>query len=253
MSRRWVAGALAVVLLLLSPGPAVAETWRPSIAPAREYAEQRQGSISFAAIGTGGRLRGVDAARPVAAVSVIKVMFMVAYLRQRSVRDRRLTDRDRDLLRPMIRRSDNAAASRIADQLGPRPLYRLAERAGMRDFSYTRPWGNSRTSARDQVRFMFGLERHLPRRHRAYALKLLGSVVASQRWGIGEVSTPGWTQHFKGGWGSGSGAADHQVVLLRHADGSRAAMAVMTTGNPSHDYATRTLRGMFARLTRRMR
>lgn len=244
---RTVAG-IATVALLLVASSAHAASWRPRLEPARTYAEQRAGSVSFAVIGTGGVLRGERAATPVVAMSVLKVMFLTAYLRQPSVRDRPLRDSDRDLLRPMIRRSDNASATRIADMVGARRMNRLAERAGMRDFAYTRPWGNTRTSARDQARFMFDLREHLPPRHRAYALRLLTRIVDEQRWGIGEIDTGSWTAHFKSGWGSGSGAADHQVVLLRHPDGSRVALTVMTTGNPSHDYATRTIRGVLRRL-----
>jgi hypothetical protein len=62
------------------------------------------------------------------------------------------------------------------------------------------------------------------------------------------VSTPGWRKHFKGGWGSGSGAVDHQVVRLEGRGDNRIGLAVLTTGSPSHHYAKRTLRGVFARL-----
>jgi hypothetical protein len=222
-------------------------TWEPDITAARDYARQRTGSVSFAAIGTDGRLVGYRSDTTVAAASTLKVMFLVAYLRQPDVRDRPLTASDRELLEPMIRRSENEPATRIADRLGPGPMERLAERAGMRDFSYTRPWGNSRTSARDQARFLRDLPQHLPARHRAYALQLLTEVVPSQRWGIGEVATPGWTQHFKGGWGSGTGSVDHQVVLLRR-DGTDVSLAVMTTGNHDHEDGKATLRGVFQRL-----
>jgi hypothetical protein len=179
-------------------------------------------------------------------------MFMVAYLRQDSVRNRRLRNSDKALLGPMIRRSDNNTATAIADRLGPRPLYRLARTAKMKDFSYTRPWGLSQSSARDQARFMFKVEEFIPRRHRWYARRLLAHVVSSQRWGLGKVHTPGWKKFFKGGWGSGSGAVDHQIVLLKRRSGTKAALAVMTTNSPSHDYGKRTLRGTFARLLRNL-
>lgn len=81
-------------------------------------------------------------------------------------------------------------------------------------------------------------------------MHLLTRVVEEQRWGIGEVATPGWSQHFKGGWGSGSGAVDHQLVHLRRHDGRRIGLALMTTGSPSHVYATDTLRGVVRRLLR---
>lgn len=223
--------------------------WKPDPTAARTFADARAGSIAFAAIGTDGQLVGDRAATSVHAASVMKVMFLVAYLRQPSVRDRALGDRDRDLLEPMIRWSANAEASRIADMVGPEAMTALADQAGMRDFSYTRPWGSSRTSARDQARFLLELPRLLPARHRTYALDLLTRVVEDQRWGIGQVATPGWTAHFKGGWGSGSGAVNHQVVLLRHMDtDTRVALAVTTTSNPSHDYGSATLEGVFRRL-----
>jgi hypothetical protein len=50
--------------------------------------------------------------------------------------------------------------------------------------------------------------------------------------------------HFKGGWGAGTGAVDHQVAKLVHCGGTQVSAAVTTTtGSPSHDYATATLEG----------
>ena len=238
---------LATMVALISGAPAAAG-WGPGNGRARTYADSRSGAVSFAVVSPAGRLSGYRMRTRVPAASVLKVMFLVAYLRQESVRDRALRESDRDLLRPMIIRSDNYAASRIANMVGPRAMYRLAARASMRDFSYTRPWGLSRTSARDQARFMFRLRRYIPNRHETYALELLTRIVDSQRWGVGQVATPGWRKHFKGGWGSGSGAVDHQVARLFDRPGQRIGIAVMTTGSPSHTYATTTLRGVFERL-----
>ena len=255
MMRVWAAFVAIICALALLPATsAVADTtWHPRVGRAKTYAQQRSGSVSFAVVDTSGRLTGYRMKTSVPAVSVLKVMFLVAYLRSDSVRHRRLRKHDRDLLRPMILRSDNAAASQIANIVGPRAMYRLARRAEMRDFSYTRPWGMSRTSARDQARLMFRLRRHLPDRHERYALDLLTRIVDSQRWGIGRVPTPGWTKHFKGGWGSGSGAVDHQVALLEDRPRRRVAVAVMTTGSPDHVYGKRTLRGVFERLLSNLR
>ncbi len=245
--------ALVVSFVVVGPAPVSAEVrWTPRMAAAREYATTRSGSVSFAAIGTDGRMRGYRADTRVPAASVLKVMFMVAYLRQQSVRTRTLTQADRDLLRPMIIRSDNTTATRIADRLGPRRMNHLAKVAEMQDFAYTRPWGLTTTSARDQVRLMYHLRRYLPARHEAYALDLLRRIVPSQRWGIGEVDTPGWSKHFKGGWGSGTGAVDHQVMRLQHRGGPHVALAVMTTSSPSHDYGKATLRGVFRGLLRNL-
>ena len=102
-------------------------------------------------------------------------------------------------------------------------------------------------TARDQSRFLLHIERLLPARHRAYALKLLRTIVPSQRWGMAQVIPDGWTLYFKGGWGSGTGAVDHQVGLLARGE-DRVAIAVLTVNSPSHDYGKATLEGVSRRL-----
>ena len=153
----------------------------------------------------------------------------------------------------MIVRSDNGAATAVQNIVGDGSLVALAHRARMRHFSAAAIWGSTLISAADQSRFFLRLGRLLPRRHRAYALRLLASVVPEQRWGIATLRFPGWRLHFKGGWGSGSGAVDHQVALLRHRGGLRVALAVLTRGSPSAAYARETQRGVAARLLRRLR
>jgi beta-lactamase class A len=241
--------SVAVAAVFLSSAwPAVAG-WRPERREAIRYIATRSGNVSFAVKAPGGRLVHYRGGRQVAAASVIKAMFMTAYLRMGSVRSRRLRERDRSLLAPMIKRSNNETATRIANILGPRRMYRLARDAGMRRFHYTRPWGSSRITAADQARFFFRLERYIPRRHEVYARYLLSHVTRSQRWGIGELHKPNWRFFFKGGWGSGTGAVCHQAAFIERGD-KRIAAAVMITGSPNHDYATNTLRGVFRRLLR---
>ncbi|MGH2790441.1 MAG: serine hydrolase [Actinomycetota bacterium] len=250
---RVTAAIVGCFLVLGLLAPAVGETtWRPQTGKAKRWANGRQGSITFAVKDTEGRVHARAGRTRVPMASTLKVMFLVAYLRQDSVRHRRLRDSDRSLLAPMIRRSDNDTATRIADRLGPRPMYRLARKAKMKDFHYTRPWGLSTTSARDQARFMFRVDRYVPKRHRGYARWLLAHIIPRQRWGIGKVDTEGWRKLFKGGWGSGTGAVDHQVVLLKRKDGTRVGLAVMTTNSPSHDYGKQSLKGVFARLLRNL-
>jgi hypothetical protein len=215
---------------------------------ARHYADGRLGGISFA-VRTEHRLYGVDVRRTVPSASVLKAMLLVAYLRQPEVRDRPLRAADRDLLAPMIRWSDNVAATRVRDIVGNDGLVRLARRVGMRAFSPAAIWGLSRIQAADQTLFFLHIERYVPRRHRATALRLLSSIVPSQRWGIAQVRPRGWALYFKGGWGSGSGAVDHQVALLRRGE-RRLSVAILTTNSPSHAYAKQTLRGVAARLLR---
>jgi beta-lactamase class A len=242
-----VAFRFSVVALAVAPAAQAAE-WRPDVSGARDYARERLGQISFA-VRADGHLYGVDVRRTVPSASVVKAMLLVAYLRQPDVRDRPLRDADRDLLEPMIRWSDNVAATRVRDIVGNAGLVRLAHKVGMRAFAPAAIWGLSRIDAADQTLFFLHLDRYVPARHRATALRLLSSIVPSQRWGIGRVRPAGWALYFKGGWGSGSGAVDHQVALLRRGQ-RRVSVAILTTSSPSHDYGKQTLRGVAARLLR---
>jgi hypothetical protein len=235
--------AVAMTLAALA-WPATAHGWEPDVADAAAWAAKRQGTVTFA-VRTHDRLwgRGLDRQAPTA--SVLKAMLMTAYLRR--AHDRALNRGDRALLRPMIRRSDNVTATRIRDIVGNGALVRLARRAGMTRFEVNPVWGLSLTTARDQSRFFLRLEELLPARHRAYALRLLRTIVPAQRWGMARAIPDGWTLHFKGGWGSGTGAVDHQIGLLRRGD-DRVAIAVMTVDNPSHAYGKATLEGVSRRL-----
>ena len=228
-----------------------AREWRPAIKGAWKYARSRQGDVSIALVDLKGRVykRNAFERRPMA--SVYKVMLLVAYLRQRSVRHRSLASWEEDLLRPMIRRSDDAAATKVDEMLGRGPLERLAKRAKMRSFVWRDYWGLSETSARDQAFFMRKLERYVPGRHWGFARTQLSRIVASQRWGVGQAKPRGWHLRFKGGWGSGSGAVEHQVALLTRS-GRRLGAGVMIERSPSHAYAKQTLEGIFRRLLWRL-
>jgi hypothetical protein len=164
---------------------------------------------------------------------VIKAMVMVAVLRRAG--HRRLTSAQRALLYPMISRSDNSAAVALWNELGAGALRRVAAAAGMRRFAI----GAHLFEAR--------IDRLVPAGHRAYARRLLASIVSSQRWGIAKAAArAGFSVRFKGGWRT---AITHQVALLqRH--GRRLAIAVLTGGEPSMAYGEQTIEGIAERLLR---
>jgi beta-lactamase family protein len=248
--RRAIATGMCLTGIWVTAAPAAAMApphWSPDVAAARHYLTTRAGNVSFA-VRTERRQWGYRRLRVVPAASVLKAMLMVAYLNRRKVRDRPLRERDLDLLRPMIRRSDNTTATYIRNLVGNRGLRRLARRVGMRRFTpVAHPWGNSLVNAADQTRFFLHIERFVPERHRRRALRLLHSIIPAQRWGVAKVVPRGWELYFKGGWGSGTGAVDHQVALLRRGP-LRVSVAVMTTSDGSHAYGKATLRGVFRRL-----
>jgi hypothetical protein len=240
----------AVAGLGATPTPrSDAAAWRPHVREAAEYANERRGVVAFHVRTRDGDW-GRRARRTFPSASVLKAMLLVTYLRQREVRGRRLTQAERRLLAPMIRRSDNAAASAIFVRVGTRRLRTLAKRSGMRRFTPVSPvWGLSRIDAEDQSRFFLEIDRLVPARHRRYAMGLLEHIVPSQRWGIARAQPPGWRLFFKGGWGSGSGLVDHQVALLTRGD-ERVSVAILTYANGSHAYGKETLRGVAERLLR---
>jgi hypothetical protein len=238
----------AVILLGAMLWPATANAWTPHIAAAEQWAKTRQGSITFG-VRTDAHLWGRGLDRQVPSASVFKAMLLTTYLRRRSVRHRDLTDADKALLAPMIRRSDNVAATRVRDIVGNTAVIRLAHRVGMTRFRIAQVWGLSQITARDQTKYFLHIDSFVPKRHRRYAMHLLRTIVPSQRWGFAQVIPDGWTLYFKGGWGSGTGAVDHQVGLLQRGD-ERVAVAVLTLNSPSHDYGKATLRGIAKRLLR---
>jgi hypothetical protein len=251
-----IAAAIAIGLAIALPAAGASRShahprpWVPHIRAAVGYAHNRHGIVSFA-IRTRSHAWGFHARRIYPSASVLKAMLLVAYLRERSVSRRPLSASERRLLDPMIRRSDNAAATAVLGRVGTGRLRGLARRAGMRHFvPVAGIWGNSQIDAEDQARYFFEIDHLIPVRHRPYAMHLLGHVIRSQRWGIGRLHLPPrWHLYFKGGWGSGTGRVDHQVALLVHGR-TRVSLAILTEADGTHAYGKETLRGIAARLLR---
>jgi hypothetical protein len=230
--------------------PQRGDRWRARVADAAAFARGRAGSVSFAVVDERRRLHGFRANVRHSSASLVKAMLLVSYLNQRSVRQRRLHPADRRLLGPMIRVSDNDAASAVYERIGSGALVRLARRARMRSFEANPVWGGCQVTARDQARFFHRLRSLLPKRHRSYALGLLARIVAVQRWGIPRASPRGWRVHFKGGWFADDGGwRVHQAALLRQG-GRRLSVAVLSSGAPDFGYGAATVEGVAARLLR---
>jgi Beta-lactamase enzyme family len=231
----------AAALFLVLPSSASADT-----SSARQFADSRQGVVSFAYLDARGRLHGYQPNRRYRAASLVKAMILVAYLRRVSWGQLPLDGAARARLGPMITVSDNIAANWAYDRIGRGPsLDALARRAGMSHFTAASYWAYSLTSARDQVVFFARLERLTPAAYRPYALGLLRRVVPAQRWGIPRAAS-GWRLTFKGGWFE-SRHLWHQVALLERG-GTRLVLAVLTDRNPSDAYGQATIEGVARRL-----
>jgi beta-lactamase family protein len=195
-----------------------------------------------------GGLHGYRRGVQYSSASLVKAMLLVAYLDRREVRRRSLRQSERRLLGPMIRLSDNDAASSIYARVGPGGLNRLAHRSGMRGFAANPVWGGCQVTARDQARFFLRIRALLPKLHRKYALGLLRRIVSYERWGIPPGAPQGWTPFFKGGWfNDDDGWRVHQAALLR-LGGRQIAIAVLTRGSPTLEYGAATITGVTSRL-----
>jgi hypothetical protein len=225
--------------------------WAKRVAAAIAYARARQGRVAFAVLDADGRMRGWHVDEQHRSASVVKAMFMVAYLNR--IGGRALGRGDRSLLSPMIRRSDNGAASRVRSIVGAGAVHSVAKRVKMTRFVLKARWGDTLITAADQARLFARIDLLVPERHRAYARKLLASIVSDQRWGVPQALPPGWSVFFKGGWRplAGLNLVNQSALLQR--DDRRVALAVMTDGNPSHVYGTETVRGVARRVLRGLR
>jgi hypothetical protein len=224
--------------------------WHQRIRDAVEFLGSRTGSASFAVVDEHRRVHAYRGAVPYSSASLVKAMLLVAYLDRRDVRHRRLRGSERRLLGPMIRVSDNDAASAIYARVGPGGLIRLARRSGMRRFVPNPVWGGCQVTARDQARFFSRLRALLPPRHRTYGLALLRHIVSYERWGIPRGAPEGWRIYFKGGWfKNDDGWRVHQAALLERG-GRHLSIAVLTRGNPNLEYGAATITGVTSRLLR---
>jgi Beta-lactamase enzyme family len=230
------------VALDMGTAPVPPLATRASVRRARRWAARREGEVAFAVLDDRGRLRGDrhDVAMPSASLS--KAMLMLAVLR----RERALDATTRSVLRKMIAASDNDAADAVYARVGSAGLTDVARAARMTRFGADY-WSEAQVTAADQVRLFLRLDRVAPSRHRPLARSLLSSIVPWQSWGIARVARRHHLRvWFKGGWRTD---VVHQAALVE-GRGRRAALAVLTRGSPSFEYAVATVEGVARRLLR---
>jgi len=229
--RRAALLSLIVIIVMparafaVPPGPEPSLVALGGLQEARAYARGRAGTVGFAVVEPGGKLRGLNVNRWFYSASVVKAMLALEVVRE--AQHRSLTATERALLHPMITVSDNGAASAVYRRLGGAGLYRVARAAHMTHFADVGNWADAHITPADQARLFLRIDKLAPRRHRHYLRGLLASIVPSQRWGIAPVAAArDFHIMFKGGWRTN---ISHQVALLER-DGQRVALAVLTSG-----------------------
>jgi len=248
--------ALLPELGLLPPPAAVARTHPPAPAThptaadvrrATQWAARRKGQVSFAVATPRGYVVGRGRTRTAPSASLVKTMLLVAVLREAG--ERPLAPDERALLGPMVTASDNASALAVHARVGDAGLASVGRGAGMRNLGLDGGLFDTAVSASDQARLFLRVEQLVPSRHRAFLRRVLGDVVAWQRWGIPRALGDGARPLFKGGWRDD---LVHQAGRVQ-VDGRRMGVAVLTWGNPSQSYGRATVEGVVRRVLGRGR
>jgi Beta-lactamase enzyme family len=221
-----------------------------AIAAAVRYLDGRAGRTSLAVLDSDERLSGIRLREHFQSASVVKVMFLTAFLQRLDADRRGVSALDRSLLYPMIHESNNDAASAVLDRVGLGAIARVAREAGMRDYS---PgvgwWAFTQTSAADQARFFIALPQLIPHQFWPYARGLLAGIEPEQSWGIPQVARPRWQVFFKTGALPSEGLFNETARLER--PGVTFTISVFTTADPSMGYGEETIRGVASALLAR--
>ena len=205
----------------------------PNVEAAREYAAERPGTVAFA-VRTEDALLG-RATKTASFPSATRAEGDAARrLRRRTRATGRCARDERALLAPMVRRSDNAAANAIFTRSAPPGLERLARDGGHDALQAGRRRSGATRGSRRATRpgSSCASTRCCRPATAPTGCGCCGRSSRASAGGSGGSSCPDWRVYFKGGWGSGTGAVDHQVALLRRGE-ERIAIAVLTANNGS--------------------
>jgi hypothetical protein len=218
-----------------------------AIAGARSFLEGRAGSTAFAVVDSSGHLSGLNLREHFETASIIKVMFLTAYLQKLSAGHRGLTASDNSILYPMIHESNNEDASAVLGAVGESAVLRVAREAGMHDYvPGVGWWAYSQTSAADQARFFYVLPHLIPARFYGYARGLMAGIEPSQSWGFPPVARPRWQVFFKTGALPEEGLFNETARLER--PNVTFTVSVLSNGDPSMAYGEETIQGVASRL-----
>lgn len=182
--------------------------------------------------------------------SVVKVTVLATLLWDAKKHNRYLTQREADLSKAMITKSDNTATSTLWRQLGMTKIKGFLAAAGM---TQTKPgadgyWGLTQITVRDEqklLKLVTAKNTVLSDNSRAYILKLMGQVISSQRWGTPAGAPSTVSVHVKNGWlpRATHGWRVHSVGTFKGA-GHDYMISVLTHGNPDMTYGVNTIQGV---------
>ncbi|MFI6334674.1 serine hydrolase [Streptomyces sp. NPDC050535] len=182
--------------------------------------------------------------------SVVKVTVLATLLWDAKKTNRYLTQREADLTKAMITKSDNAATTTLWRQLGTTKIKGFLTAAGMTQTKLDADghWGLTRITVRDEQKLLAlatAKNSVLSDNARAYILKLMGQVISSQRWGTPSGAPSGVAVHVKNGWLSRAtlGWRVHSVGTFK-GGGHDYTITVLTHGNSTMQYGVNTIQAV---------
>ncbi|WP_030347626.1 serine hydrolase [Streptomyces sp. NRRL S-1022] len=182
--------------------------------------------------------------------STVKVTVLATLLWDAKKSNRYLTDTEDELATAMITESDNDATSKLWKQLGTAKIQGFLTAAGM---TKTVPgadgyWGLTQENVTDEqklLRLVTARNGLLSDNARAYMLKLMGQVVADQRWGTPAGAPSSVSVHVKNGWleRSTHGWRVHSLGTFNGA-GHDYTITVLTQDDSTMDYGVATIQNV---------
>ncbi|MFD3568689.1 serine hydrolase [Streptomyces sp. NPDC058667] len=182
--------------------------------------------------------------------SIVKVTVLATLLWDAKKTNRYLTSRETSLATAMITKSDNAATTSLWNQLGVTKVKGFLSAAGM---TRTVPgaggyWGLTQINVTDEQRLLSLVTARnsvLSDNSRAYILKLMGSVITSQRWGTTSGAPSSVSVHVKNGWlqRATRGWRVHSIGTFK-GGGHDYSISVLTDGNSTMSYGVNTIQAV---------
>jgi hypothetical protein len=148
---------------------------------------------------------GLDSTWRFYSASTVKATILAALLRKADQQHRGLTSKEKSEVWSMISVSDNDAATYLWNDVGMWWLQHFLDLARMTDTTLGTGgyWGLTLETAYDEsllLQLLVNPNSVLTSGNRSYELSLMGSVVASQRWGTPAGVPSGFAVHVKNGW-----------------------------------------------------
>jgi beta-lactamase class A len=190
--------------------------------------------------------------------SIVKAQILACMLLKDQDADRDPTSGEMALAKPMIRLSDNNAATSLFQHVGGRSaVTKCNKRLGLTQTVVNSSWGLTKTTADDQIRLLSELvdtKGPLDSDSRKTAFGLMSTVDKSQDWGVPSIARSGETAIVKNGWDTRSADgglwAVNTIGRVTSDDGDvDVSVAVLSHDNRSMDGGV-TLVQKVAQLTR---